>query len=88
MTEQVRQEFIRTFHGIDFVDLSAADRGVQYLDQNLANTKRFGKVDFIHDQRLARLGEDSASAVFTCIDLYPSLKIDELVITAIAEVIV
>ena len=58
MAEQVRQEFIRTFGRLNFVDLGAADRTVQNLHQHLAGVEFVRKFDLVDDERLARFHKD------------------------------
>ena len=59
VAEQVRQELVRALGGLDLVDLRAADRRVVHLDQHLADVERFGQLDLVDDQRLARLARES-----------------------------
>ena len=52
VAEQMRQEFVGPFGGGDLVELRAADRGVEHLDQHLADAERLRQRDFVDDKRL------------------------------------
>ena len=67
VAEQVRQELVGALGGGDLVELGAADRRVEHLDQDLADAERLRQRDLVDDKRLARLREDRR---LRCLDLH------------------
>lgn len=67
VSEQMRQEFVRPLGGGDFIDLGAADRRVQHLDQYLPGGKGVGQGDLVDHQGLARLDQNRR---LRCLDLH------------------
>ena len=57
MPEQVRQELVRPFGSIDFIDLRTADAAAEDFDQHLAEPQRW-RLDLLDDQRLFQLQQD------------------------------
>src|SRR5580692_5209726 len=81
------QKLVRPLGGRNFINLSATDRAVEHLYEHLADAEGFGKIDLVDNKRLPRLREDCRLG---CLDLHAFrlFEIDELVITAIAKMVV
>ena len=62
----MRQELVRPLCSGDFVQLRAANRRVQHLDQYLADAKVVGQCDLIDDKRLTDCARIAARLVFIC----------------------
>ena len=70
--QQMRQELVDAFERVDLVNLRAADRRVEDLDQHLPGVELLRQGDLVDHQRLARLRQNRGAALF---DLHRRLAI-------------
>ncbi len=90
MAEQMRQELVRPLGRRDLVDLRAADRGVEHLDQHLADTELVGqRRSRRRSAARATCARIAALAVLTFMRIdRASFEVDEFVVAGVAEVLV
>ncbi|GLR98747.1 MULTISPECIES: hypothetical protein [Bradyrhizobium] len=58
MPQQMRQELVDAFDGVDLVDLRAADARGVHMRKHLAVLERIRQGELVDDQRLAGFDED------------------------------
>ena len=85
VTEQMWKKLVGSLGGLDLVDLSAADRGMQNPGQHLADIQCVGKRDFVDNERLAGFYEDRRLGFFDFHAAAPLFKINEFVVAAVAK---
>ena len=59
MAQKVWKKFVRSFGGGDLVELRATDGRIVDFDQRLSHIERFGQLNLVDDQGVARFRRES-----------------------------